>query len=166
MKKITIFILLFLVLLFSLSALSYGYAVTPFGESIVGDNYGGIKLNALLCFDRARHIGDIEAGVVLGYSNPVFKGLDLGVTFPLYSTTSHIFNNFFSNPVWWIPRLEAGIAWRMNKPFSFFLGLTPLSFADTSFTYDILSPYMVIDVKGDIGWGVVIMKFTAFFGGK
>ena len=164
MKKIISLILTFL-LAFSLYAGIGGvYSVSLLGETFGDEHFGGAALSGYFSPTGLRNIGKIEADLLLSMKSPVFRGVNLTLSTPVYQTVDHPFNYVFSNRVLWQPTIGVGVQYRNNNNFRAMVEISPFVFQDAAFMYEILSPYVSFDFKGNYGWGITIMKFSASFG--
>ena len=145
---------------------AFGYSIAPVGERDGDSSYGGLALSFSFSPSREKHIADMDAEVHLSLSDPYFNGVLLRLSSPLFLTTDHVFGNMFPNKVCWGIRLSAGIQYRLRDRFNLILGVSPLWFADTDFTYEFFSPYAVYSfADSKWGFGMYILRFSYFFGG-
>ena len=164
MKKIISLILTFL-LAFSLYAgIGGGYSVSPIGETFGDEHFGGAAISGYFSPTGLRNIGKIEADLLLSMKSPVFRGVNLTLSTPVYQTVDHPFNYVFSNRVLWQPTIGVGVQYRNGNRLRAMVEVSPFVFQDAAFMYEILSAYVSFDFKGNYGWGVTIMKFSASFG--
>ena len=164
MKKIISLILTFL-LAFSLYAgIGGGYSVSPIGENFGDEHFGGAAISGYFSPTGLRNIGKIEVDVLLAMKSPVFRGVNLTLSTPIYQTVNHPFNYVFSNRVLWQPTIGVGVQYRNGNRLRAMVEVSPFVFQDAAFMYEILSPYVSFDFEGNYGWGVTIMKFSASFG--
>ena len=164
MKKI-ISLIFILLLVFSLYAgIGGGYSVSPTGENFGDEHFGGAAISGYFSPTGLRNIGKVEVDVLLSMKSPVFRGVNLTLSTPVYQTVDHPFNYVFSNRVLWQPTIGVGVQYRNNNNFRAMVEISPFVFQDAAFMYEILSPYVSFDFKGNYGWGITIMKFSASFG--
>lgn len=165
MKKILFVSALLLVAGCLFAGVSFGYNAAPVGESFGEDSFAGLEGTAVLSFTGDKHTGDLAVDAILGLDSPVFKGANVTLSTPLFITANHPFNNCFANVVLWEPKLSLGYQYRTEGGNRLMAGLAPLHFADRGYTIEFLSPYVMMDMDQNFGWGFKIMKFTAFIGG-
>ena len=164
MKK-TICLLLALFITFSLFAgIGGGYSVSPVGEKFGENHFGGAAISGYISPTGLRNIGKVEADILLSMKSPVWRGVNLTVSTPIYQTVNHPFNYLFSNRVLWQPSIGVGVQYRAEKSVRAMVEISPFVFQDAAFMYEILSPYVSYDFKGNWGWGITVMKFSASFG--
>ena len=96
--------------------------------------------------------------------SPVFRGVNLTLSTPIYQTVDHPFNYVFSNVVLWQPTIGLGMEYRRWNEVRAMVEISPFVFQDAAFMYEILSPYISFDFNGNWGWGITVMKFSASFG--
>lgn len=161
MKRI-LCLALMLLLVFSVSAsgLEFGYNATLVGESYGEDSFGAVEFSGVLSFTEDRHVGDLGLDLVLGLEAPVFRGFNATVSSPL----CFVFCDFraFPNPVLWEPKVTLGYQYRQDAGHRMMAGFSPLSFAASGFVYEFFSPYLTLDQERNLGWGIRVMKFTAY----
>ena len=164
MKKI-ISLIFILLLVFSLYAgIGGGYSVSPIGENFGDEHFGGAAISGYFSPTGLRNIGKVEADVLLSMKSPVFRGVNLTLSTPIYQTVDHPFNYVFSNRVLWQPTIGVAVQYSNNNNSRATDELSPFAFQNAEFMYEILSPYVSFDFKGNYGWGITIMKFSASFG--
>lgn len=164
MKKIVCLILSLFLTLSIWASVGGGYSVSPVGEKIGEEHFGGASISVYFSPTGLRNIGKVEADVLLAMKSPVFRGINLTLSTPLFQTVDHPFNYVFSNKVLWQPTIGVGVQYRVKNRFRAMLEISPFVFQDAAFMYEILSPYVSLDREGNWGWGITIMKFSASFG--
>lgn len=164
MKKIICLLLALFLTLSLWAGIGGGYSVSPVGEKFGDEHFGGAAISAYFSPTGLRNIGRIEADLLLAMESPVFRGVNLTVSTPVFQTVNHPFNYVFSNRVLWQPTIGAGMQYRGEKTFRAMVEISPFVFQDAAFMYEILSPYVSFDFDGNLGWGITIMKFSASFG--
>ena len=168
MKKV-ILLLLVSILLFPLFAnVSFGYSLSLVGEqSTKGEAFGAISIASVFSPWNETHVGDVEVEALLSPVAPFFNEVNMKISSPLFLTTSHPFSFIFANAVLWTPRLAFGAQYRLESEWSIYMSFAPLSFQDTGYIYEFLSPYALYNPsQNKWGYGAYIMKFTAFLGGN
>lgn len=163
-------------LLFALALLSFslfakagfGYSIAPFGESAADkEDFFALSTSLIFTPNLEHHIGDIEADVALSYTKPYFNGVKLKVSSPVFVLKNHPFNFLFPNSVLWAPKVSVGGEYRMDKDLALYFSLSPLAFFDTEFSYEFFTPFGLYDFdRKEFGWGMYIMRFSVYFGGK
>ena len=164
MKKIISLTLILLLALSLYAGIGGGYSVSPIGETFADEHFGGASISGYFSPTGLRNIGKIEVDVLLAMKSPVFRGVNLTLSTPIYQTVDHPFNYVFSNRVLWQPTIGVGVQYRNDNNFRAMVEISPFVFQDAAFMYEILSPYVSFDFKGNYGWGITIMKFSASFG--
>ncbi len=163
MKKITI-VLIILFLSMSLFASSaFTYALSQVGEKYEDESFGSMSVTLGFAPLKEKQYGIVEVTALLGW-NRFFRGMDLSVSTPLFTLSNDVFSYAFSNRVLWEPSVGFLTQYRMdgNRWMMGFL-LSPFKFADTSFSYEFLSPYFTFGLSdGKMAYGVRIMKVSAF----
>lgn len=163
MKKITI-VLIILFLSMSLFASSaFTYALSQVGEKYEDESLGSMSVTLGFAPLKEKQYGIVEVTALLGW-NRFFRGVDLSVSTPLFTSSNDVFSYAFSNRVLWEPSVGFLTQYRMdgNRWMMGFL-LSPFKFADTSFSYEFLSPYFTFGLSGGkMAYGVRIMKVSAF----
>ncbi|MGN1164686.1 MAG: hypothetical protein ACI4S4_07790 [Candidatus Ornithospirochaeta sp.] len=164
MKK-TISILILAVISLSLWAgWGGGYSISPVGEVFGDDNFGGAAISGYVSPTGLRNVGKVECDLLLSLSSPAFRGVNMTLSTPLFQTVRHPFNYVFSNTVLWQPTVALGAQYRRGGEWRAMIEFAPFTFQDTAFMYEVFSPYISVDMDGDMGWGICIMKFSASFG--
>lgn len=161
MRRIVILAIVFVILLpLGASALTYSFSQN--GETIGEDSFGSLALG--LGFSPFKEKGYLETEIISYFDfSASFRGFDLALSTPIILSSDEIFSYAFSNRVLWEPTLGVQVQYRRvgdNWLLGFFL--SPLKFADTSFSYELLSPYFSFDLNGEHGWGIRVIKITAF----
>ena len=164
MKKIVCLILSVFLTLSLWAGIGGGYSISPVGEKFGDENFGGAAISGYFSPTGLKNIGKIEGDILFSMKSPVFRGVNLTISTPIYQTVDHPFNYFFSNKVLWQPTVGVGVQYRAGNEWRLMAQLSPFAFQDMSFMYEILSPYVSMDFNGDFGWGITIMKFSASFG--
>lgn len=167
MKKLFMIFLIIVVLLPLGAKVQGGYTIAPVGEhSPLSNNFGAIGFSAILSPWAETHVGDMEIEVLLSPVAPFFNGVNMKVSSPLFLLLNHPFDFIFPNAVYWAPRLSIGAQYRMDTEWNLYLSLSPLSFQDTNYIYEFLSPFALYNIKENKwGYGAYIMRFTVFLGG-
>ena len=162
--------ILILLLLLSISALpaapSFGYSLSPVGVSFPSSSYGALSLSAVLAPTGDVHAGDITLSVDLSPVKPFFEGVSLLISMPVFRLLDHPFDWAFTNSVIWAPSISAGVQYRLGNEWNVLMGFSPLSFQDTAFIYEFLSPFAAYSYSGEDsgwGWGMYVMRFAYFF---
>ena len=164
MKK-TICLLLALFITLSLFAgFGGGYSISPVGEKFGDENFGGAAISGYFSPTGLKNIGKIEGDILFSMKSPVFRGVNLTISSPIYQTVDHPFNYVFSNVVLWQPTIGLGMEYRRGNEVRAMVEISPFVFQDAAFMYEILSPYISFDFNGNWGWGITVMKFSASFG--
>ncbi|MCI7605247.1 MAG: hypothetical protein MSS69_00650 [Spirochaetales bacterium] len=164
MKK-TICLLLALFITLSLFAgIGGGYSISPVGEKFGDENFGGAAISGYFSPTGLKNIGKMEGDILFSMKSPVFRGVNLTISTPIYQTVDHPFNYVFSNIVLWQPTIGLGMEYRMGNEVRAMVEISPFVFQDAAFMYEILSPYISFDFNGNWGWGITVMKFSASFG--
>lgn len=144
----------------SASAFDFGYNATVVGESYGDDSFGAVELSGVFSFTNDKHIGDVELDLVLGFEAPGYRGFNATVSSPVFFHLSSF--RVFPNPVLWEPKVTLGYQYRTDVGHRAMIGFSPLSFAASGFVYEFFSPYLTVDMDHHLGWGIRVMKFTAF----
>lgn len=162
MKRITLIVVFLLLssLLFAQSA--FTYSLSQMGEKSSSTSFGSLSLSLGFAPIREKHYGLVETNVLLGW-NKFFRGFDIVLSTPLFTSSRDVFSYAFSNRVLWEPTVGFMASYRQNGSM-WMLGalFSPFKFADTSFSYEFLSPYVLFGFDGEKAYGVRIMKVTAF----
>ncbi len=166
MKRVAFALLLIIFCMPAFAAPGFGYSIAPLGEESADKNgFGALAISASFSPSVGTHVLDLDAEVMLSYTSPYFNGLKLRASSPLFWTERHIFSFLFPNPVYWAPKVAAGAEYRMPDQWALYFSLSPLSFFDTSFSYEFFAPYGLYDFsRRSWGWGMYIMRFSVFFG--
>ena len=168
MKKVLVLLLVSVLLLPLSATVMGGYSLSMVGEkSPVDSAFGALSISALFSPWSETHVGDIEVEALLSPVSPFFNGVNMKISSPLFLTIHHPFAFIFPNTVYWAPRLTFGAQYRMEDEWNLYMGFAPLSFQDTGYNYEFLSPYALYNVKENKwGYGAYIMRFTVFLGGN
>lgn len=134
------------------------------GEKFGDENFGVAAISGYFSPTGLKNIGKIEGDILLSMKSPVFRGVNLTISTPIYQTVDHPFNYVFSNVVLWQPTIGLGMEYRMGNEVRAMVEISPFVFQDAAFMYEILSPYISFDFNGNWGWGITVMKFSASFG--
>lgn len=157
-----IIILLAASLLFSSSAFTYSFSQV--GEKCSDDSFGSMTVSVGFSPIKEKQYGFIEAGVLLGWDR-FFQGFDIALSTPVFISGNEVFSYAFSNSVLWEPTIGAAAQYRARENrWGIALMLSPFKFVDTSFSYELLSPYITFGFDGRKSYGIRIMKVTAFVG--
>lgn len=163
MKKVVVVLILFLLFIPLFSSPSFIYSFSQTGETIEGKNMGALAVGIGFVPDKEEHFGLVELVSYYGFSSPIYKGFDIAFSTPVFVTSDSFFSYCFSNPILWEPTIGASAQYRRDSDsWAFSLLLSPFKFVDTSFSYEILSPYFSFGLNGEKGWGIRVMKITAF----
>lgn len=165
MKKLTIFMILLILSVSLFAGVGGGYSLYPVGERVGDESFGGAGVSAFFSPTGIKNIGKMEVAALFAMKSPFFRGVDAKISTPVFQSVDHPFNYVFSNKVLWQPTIAIGAQYRVGNEWRWSLSLSPFVFQDMSFTYEILSPYVSFDKDWKLGWGLTIMKFSAFFGG-
>ncbi len=163
MKKKILIVFMCILISGLLSASSaFTYSLSQMGERSSSSSFGSLSLSVGFAPIKEKHYGLVETNVLLGW-NKFFRGLDFVVSTPLFTSSDDIFSYAFSNKVLWAPTVGFMAGYR-EEDGKWMLGalISPFKFADTSFSYEFLSPYMLFGFDGEKAYGVRIMKVTAF----
>ena len=164
MKKIVSLILILFLVSSIWAGIGGGYSVSPIGEKFGDEHFGGASISGYFSPTGLGNIGKIEADVLVSMKSPVFRGVNLTLSSPVFQTVDHPFNYVFSNRVLWQPTIGVGVQYRNGNRLRAMVEVSPFVFQDAAFMYEILSPYISFDFQGNYGWGITIMKFSASFG--
>ena len=163
MKRIYVFMVLLLLSLslFASSAFTYGFSQV--GEKYENESFGAMSVTLGFAPLKEKQYGIVEVTALLGWER-FFRGVDLSLSTPLFTSSNDVFSYAFSNRVLWEPSVGFLTQYRAdgNRWMMGFM-LSPLKFADTSFSYEFLSPYLTFNLPGGKrAYGVRIMKVSAF----
>ena len=164
MKKIVCLILSVFLTLSLWAGIGGGYSISPVGEKFGDENFGGAAISGYFSPTGLKNIGKIEGDILFSMKSPVFRGVNLTISTPIYQTVDHPFNYVFSNVVLWQPTIGLGMEYRRGNDVRAMVEISPFVFQDAAFMYEILSPYISFDFNGNWGWGITVMKFSASFG--
>lgn len=163
MKKITIVLILLFLSMSLFASSAFTYALSQVGEKYEDESFGSMSVTLGFAPLKEKQYGIVEVTTLLGW-NRFFRGMDLSVSTPLFTLSNEVFSYAFSNRVLWEPSVGFLTQYRMdgNRWMMGFL-LSPFKFADTSFSYEFLSPYFTFGLfDGKMAYGVRIMKVSAF----
>ena len=164
MKKIVSLILILFLVSSIWAGIGGGYSVSPIGEKFGDEHFGGASISGYFSPTGLKNIGKIEGDILFSMKSPVFRGVNLTISSPIYQTVDHPFNYVFSNVVLWQPTIGLGMEYRRGNEVRAMVEISPFVFQDAAFMYEILSPYISFDFNGNWGWGITVMKFSASFG--
>ena len=164
MKKIVCLILSVFLTLSLWAGIGGGYSISPVGEKFGDENFGGAAISGYFSPTGLKNIGKMEGDILFSMKSPVFRGVNLTISSPIYQTVDHPFNYVFSNIVLWQPTIGLGMEYRRGNEVRAMVEISPFVFQDAAFMYEILSPYISFDFNGNWGWGITVMKFSASFG--
>lgn len=162
MKRITLLIVFFVVssLLFSSSAFTYSFS--QMGEKCGEKSFGSFTASVGFAPLKEKQYGYVEAGILLGWDR-LFQGFDITLSCPVFISSDEVFSYAFSNRVLWEPTVGAAAQYRADgKRWGMAVMFSPLKFVDTSFSYELLSPYITFGFDGSSSFGMRIVKVTAF----
>ena len=162
MKKVIVVLILFLVFVPIFSSPSFIYSFSQTGETIEERNMGALGVGIGFVPNKEKHYGLIELVSYYGFSSPIYKGFDIALSTPVFTTSDSFFSYCFSNPILCEPTIGGSAQYRRDlNSWNFSLLLSPFKFVDASFSYEFLSPYFSFGLNGERGWGIRVMKVTA-----
>ena len=158
--KRTIATLSVFLLALSLSAASFGYALSGTGESIGDTSYGGLGIDVeLQCFDEPYL--NLGCEVVL---SPMFENVYMYASTYPWSTLKNPFGFMMTNASLYNPGIRFGIEYSMVTGWSLKGELSLISIRDVSYRYEFLVPALAYDLDSQtFGWGLTLLRFSYVF---
>lgn len=164
MKKIAFITTLLLLSSALFSAPRFGYSVSGKGATLDHD-YGGVSIGAV--FEPFSYgICRMEASTTIGFDSLngfCLSSFDVGLSTPLFRILSP-FDFLFVNKALWAPTLKGMATWNSSFDLEWAFSLSLLHFEDSSFRYDFLSPFLLVNKSFDkFGYGFDVLKISYVF---
>ena len=164
MKRITLIAVLILLAAALGASPAFTYSFSQVGEKCGNESFGSFTAAVGFSPMKEKPYGAVEVGVLLGFDR-FFRGVDMTLSTPVVTLSNDVFSYAFSNRVLWEPTVGFLAQYRVSGS-RWMIGvvISPLKFTDSSFSYELLSPYITFGFNGEKAWGIRIMKMTGLLG--
>lgn len=171
-KNILLTFVLFL-LIFPLSAKSFGYGLGMYGQSVVLDesaSSGGVELSFVYqpwLLPVGNPSLQLKAAMGSDISRSlVFPYVELGISFDLFRIIDHPFNFYANNIVAYDPALSLAYHFDTQGPAHLMsVGFSPFKLSQKDFWYEFFAFYVAFDVSTNTvdNWGINLVRYTYIF---
>ena len=164
MKRITLIAVLILLAAALGASPAFTYSFSQVGEKCGNESFGSFTAAVGFSPMKEKPYGAVEVGVLLGFDR-FFRGVDMTLSTPVVTLSNDVFSYAFSNRVLWEPTVGFLAQYRtVGNRWMLGVMISPLKFTDSSFSYELLSPYITFGFNGEKAWGIRIMKMTGLLG--